>query len=280
MKKILIFILMILIVSSSSKVLAKDVYTLSMLPRYAPEETYNRLVALAGFLSKKIGIIVEPVVERNFSEYEKHIKSKNITIGYQNPVIYVRVSDAHEVLAMALNKKGDDKFRGIIIVREDSDIVSVDDLKNKKISIASYAAAGAYLSQKLALMRKGIDVEKECKLSEAVNSKHENVLFSVFTGEVDAGFIRESSLHIADQYIPPSKIRVLAYSSWLPNWALSVKRSLPEKDKKAILEAVTSLKKNDPVSKTLKISGFRIATDEEYNPVRQAAEMEIPEKNK
>ena len=278
MKKILIFILMVLIVSSSAKVLAKDVYTISMLPKYAPEDIYNRLVPLAGFLSKNIGTKVEPVVERNFAEYEKHIKSKNITIGYQNPVIYVRVSDAHEVLAMALKDKGGDRFRGLIIVREDSDIVSVDDLKNKKISIVSYAAAGGYLSQKLALIREGIDVEKECKLSEAVDSKHENVIFSVFTGEVDAGFILEASLHIADQYIPPSKIRVLAYSAWLPNWSLSVKRSLPEKDKKAILEAVTGLKKNDPVLKALKIKGFRIATDEEYDPVRDAMGMEIPKR--
>jgi len=278
MKKILISILMVLIVSSSAKVLAKDVYTLSMLPRYAPEEIYNRLAPLAKFLSEKIGITVEPVVERSYSEYEKRLKNKNITIGYQNPSVYIRISDIHEVLAMVLKGKGGDKFRGVIIVREDSPIVSTDALKNKKICIVSYTSTGGYLSSKLALMREGIDVEKECTLSEAVDSKQENVILSVFTGEVDAGFIRESALNMADKYVPPSKIRVLAYSSWMPNYCLSVKRDLPAKDKKAIQEAVISLKKDDPVLKALKIDSFRIATDEEYDPVREAVGMEIPKR--
>jgi phosphonate transport system substrate-binding protein len=128
-------------------------------------------------------------------------------------------------------------------------------------------------------MKNGLGVEEDCQVSEAVDNKQENVILSVYTGDVDAGFIRESALHQADKFVPPSMIKVINRSAWLPNWALSVKRSLPEEKKKAIKKALIDLNNNNPVIKALKIKSFRAATDEEYDPVREASGIKIPERN-
>lgn len=280
MKRALIFIFAIMTISFSANISAGQTYQLSMLPRYSSEEINSRISPLARYLSQIIGTKVEPVIASNFVQYEKRLKNGDIEIGYENPYIYVRVSDIHEVLAMAIKGKAGDRFRGIIIARADSNIASLNDLKNRKISIVGFTSAGGYLSQKLTLMQEGIDIDKDCQVSEAVNNKQENVILAVYTGEADAGFIRESALHMADKFVPRSKIKVINRSAWLPNWALSVKRTLSEKQKMAIQKALVKLKGNDPVLKALKIKGLRAARDKEYDPVRQAAGMRIPERKK
>ena len=271
MKKIgiLIFILSCWVLSSPSLCLAEDVYELSMLPRYYPKKIRSMIEPLAEYLSGEIGVQVKPIITKDFTEYENRLKSDEIKIGYENPLVYTNVSESHEVLAMALKGEGGDRFRGIIIARPDSDIQVIGDLMHKKIMIVGKTSAGGFLSQKLTLAENGIDVEKDCQLEVASDNKQENVIISVSIGDVDAGFIRESALHIADQYIQPGTIKVVAPCAWLPNWALSVNRKLPEAMKQAIKAAVIGLDHNSPVLKALDVSGFEAASDSQYDIIRR-----------
>ena len=247
-----------------------DTYQLSMLPRYSSEEINRRITPLVEYLKQKTGVAIEGVITSDFAQYEQQLKSGAIDFGYENPYIYTLVSETHEVVAMAVKGKDRNKFRGIIIVRADSGLTDVKELKGKKIAIVGYTSAGGYLSQKLTLMEAGINVETDSTVTEAIENKQENVLLSVYTGEVDAGFIRESALHQADRYIAASQIRVLSETAWLPNWAFSVKRDLPEKLKKYIQSTLINLEPSHSVMKALKIETFIPATDEDYNIVRQA----------
>lgn len=274
MKKIRWIILIIGICIAPILGAGEERYQISMLPRHSPSEIMRRITPLACCLSERIKVPVIPVVERNYAEYEKRILSGDIQIGYENPSVYVRVSERHEVLAMALDNEGKDQFRGLIIVRKESEIASPVDLKNRKICIVSRSSTGGYLSPKLFLMEQGVDVETDCKVFEAVDNKQENVIFSVYTGEAEAGFIKESALTMADSYIPPGQIRVLTHTSWFPNYALSVDRSLPFSVKAAIKETLVRLKSSDPVLISLKIGGFRAATDDDYALVRKALKIE------
>lgn len=261
----------ILILITSLPTFASDTYQLSMLPRYSSEEINRRITPLVDYLKQKTGVAIEGVITSNFAQYEQQLKSGTIEFGYENPYIYTLVSVTHEVVAMAVKGKDHAKFRGIIIVRKDSGLTYINTLKGKNIAIVGYTSAGGYLSQKLTLMQAGINVETACTVTEAIENKQENVILSVYTGEVDAGFIRESALHQADRYIAASQIRVLSETAWLPNWAFSVKRDLPEQLKKHIKMALLNLEPDHSVMKALKIKAFIAAADEDYNIVRQAA---------
>jgi phosphonate transport system substrate-binding protein len=267
-----VFILLFLFFPGA--VFAGQAYKLSMLPRYSSEEINRRISPLAEYLSQLTGAAIEPVVTSDFVQYEKQLKNGAIAMGYENPYIYTLVSGTHQALAMAVKGKDRDKFRGIIITRKDRGLSTLADLRGRAIAIVGFTSAGGYLSQKLSLMQVGINVETDCAIIEAVDNKQENVILSVYTGEVDAGFIRESALHRADNYISPAQIQVLSESAWLPNWAFSVDRRLPEKIKKEIQTALLLLKSNHPVMKALKIDNFRLAVDSDYQPVRLAAGLE------
>jgi phosphonate transport system substrate-binding protein len=250
---------------------ANEGYEFSMLPRYFPKKIRSMIEPVAGHLTETLGVQITPVLTKDFTDYENRLKSGDIQIGYENPLVYTKVSLRHEVLAMAVKGAGGDRFRGIIIARPDGEIQGVGDLKHKKVIIVGRTSAGGFLSQKLSLAEAGIDVEKDCQLEEASDNKQENVIISVSIGDADAGFIRESALHIADQYIQPGTIKVVAPCAWLPNWALSVDRNLPAERKAAIRSAMVGLSGDSPVLKAMGISGFKAATDAQYDVVRRVA---------
>ncbi len=266
MKKIALFILIIMCFSSGTAIAENQ--KLSMLPRYFPEKLTAMITPLAAYLSSETGISFDPVLTDNFANYEAELLDGKIAIGYENPLVYTKVSGSHEVIATAVKGKGGNKFRGIIITRPDSGISKISALKGKKVMIVSKSSAGGFLSQKLTLKEQGLDVESDCVLSVAADNRQENVIISVSIGDVDAGFIRESALHKADQYIMPGSIQPVAETAWLPNWALSVSRNMPQQQKNAIQNALLKLDKDSAVLKAMELKSFIAASDSDYNIVR------------
>ncbi len=267
-KSIYLIGFVILCFLSSAPAYGQDVYKLSMLPRYFPEKIKAMITPLAKYLSEETGLTIRPVLTKDFSEYEKSIDNNEIQIGYQNPLVYVNVDDVHDVVAMAVKGEQGDKFRGIIITRPDSSITDIDQLLHKKIMIVSKTSAGGFLSQKITALEYGIRVEQDTELSVASDNKQENVIISVSIGDVEAGFIRESALHKADQYIVPQSIKVMAPTAWLPNWAFSLSKTLPEGHKQAITEALLKLKSDSQVMKAMGLTQFIAADNYRYDILR------------
>ena len=247
-------------------------YKLSILPRYFPEKLTAMITPLATYLSDETGFSIEPVLTDNFASYESELLKGKIAIGYENPLVYVNVSTHHNVIATAVKGEGGDKFRGIIISRPDSGISKIASLKGKRVMIVSKASAGGFLSQKLTLLEKGLDVERDCELSIAADNRQENVIISVSIGDVDAGFIRESAFHKADQFIMPGSVKDIAKTAWLPNWALSVNRDMPQPQKDAIQKALLKLTPDSPALKAMELKSFIAASDSDYEILRTLKE--------
>ncbi len=265
-----------LFLSIGTKGHCEETYMLSMLPRYSPEEILSRITPLCEYLSKKLGVQIVPVVTRDFDEYSHRIRRGEIGLGYENPYIYALVSSKHEVLARAVKGKDGNSFRGVIIARTDSGINEISDLKGKTVSIVGKTSTGGFLSQKATLHKHGFNLDRDLTLVEALDNKQENVLLSVYYGDVDAGFIRESALHIVDNYIAPTQIKVIEMTEWMPNWAISINRDIPQSIKAACKAAILALKKNDIVLNALKITKFKKTSDADYDVIRMAAGLPVP----
>ncbi len=243
-------------------------YKLSMLPRYVPDEIRAMINPLAEYLSKETGLNIKTVLTDNFNDYEKAIKNNDIQIGYQNPLVYVNVDSTHEVVGMAVKGKSGEKFRGVVITRSDSPISDLSQLVHKKVMIIGKTSAGGYLSQKITAAEFGIDVDKDTEVLVAADNKQENVLISVSIGDVDVGFIRESALQIADKYIVPNSIKVLSRTAWLPNWALSLSKAMPDEHKEMIKSSLLKLNTDSDVLKAMNITKFIAADDSQYDVMR------------
>ncbi|CAK8713903.1 Phosphonate transport system substrate-binding protein [Candidatus Electrothrix laxa] len=243
-----------------------------MPPFFSAEQQTAMLHPFADRLSEKTGNDVKIFLANNVDQYTAEVLHGKIVIGYENPSVYVTISNVHEAIASAVTTQHDTFSRGIIISRPESGISGVEDLKGKKIMIVSRESTGGFLSQKITLQEKGIDVERDCQLNEAANHREENVIISVSIGDVDAGFISEYALHKADQYIAPGSITSVAKTAPLPNWVLSISRKMPQVQKDDLQAALQSLSPDDPALKALGISAFKGASDSDYDIIRDIIE--------
>ncbi|TWI75327.1 phosphonate transport system substrate-binding protein [Desulfobotulus alkaliphilus] len=250
---------------------AGTVYRFSMLPLHSPDEVMERIAPMALYLSLRTGENIIPVVYRDYAEYESRVLSGELAIGYQNPSVYIKISDIHEPLFLAEDGLGGSRFRGLVIVRSDSPVQSLSDLRGKRIGIVGKTSTGGFLSPRLTLQKAGLEAGRDYRVIEATDNTQENVIFSVHLNEVDAGFIRESALHMADTYLPPGRIRVLAEGEWIPNYCISVNRNLPEKLKNAIRKALSEIRPGDPVFRNLHITGLHPVDDTVFDGIREAA---------
>jgi phosphonate transport system substrate-binding protein len=247
-------------------------YLLSMPPLFSAEQMTAMLHPLAARLSEETGNDIRLLIAKNVDQYTAEVLHGNIVIGYENPSIYVNISNVHEAIASAVTAQHDTLSRGIIISRPESGISGIEDLKGKKIMIVSRESAGGFLSQKVTLKEKDIDVERDCQLTEAANHSEENVIISVSIGDVDAGFISEYALHKADQYITPGSIISVAKTAPLPNWVVSISRKMPQIQKDDLQKALLSLLPGDPALKAIRVSAFKAASDADYDIIRDIIE--------
>ena len=248
---------------------ARQVYRISILPRYFLEKLTAMITPLADYLSRETGLEIRPVLTKNFAEYEEKIRGGAIDIGYQNPLVYINVAGSHDAVATAVKGEGGEKFRGIIIARPEAPITKFNELRHKKVMIVSRTSAGGYLSQKLTMAEQGLDVDRDCEIEVAAENRQENVIISVSIGDVDAGFIRESALHAADKYIMPGSIRVVADCAWLPNWAFSISRSMAPEHRRKIVKALLALDGKSAEIKAMGLKGFVSADDAKYDVMRK-----------
>ena len=262
MKSVSLFLLCLLFTASLK---AEEGYEMSMLPGYFTEKTDQMINPLADYLSEKIGIKINLISAKSFVDFKVRINNGEMDIGYMDPLFYTGISKEHDVLAIALNDKAGDKSRGLILVGSDSGIDTLQGLRHKKIMCVAKTSAGGYFSQKMTLSKNGIEVEKDCELIEAAQNSQENVIIAVSIGDMDAGFIQESALHAADEYIQPGSIKVIESCAWLPNWFVSVRKSIPEEKKKAIKDVLMGIKKGSPVLEALAIDGFQAINNRQYN---------------
>ena len=232
-------------------------YIFATPPFLAAEQLTVMLQPLVTWLSQETGNDIKLLLPENTDQYTAEILHGNIVIGYESPSVYVNISNVHQAVAGAVTAPQDTRSKGIIISRPKSGISAVEDVKGKKIMIVGRNSVGGFLSQKLTLKEKGIDVERDCELSEAADHREENVIISVSIGDVDAGFISEKALRDADQYIAPGSVAVVVKTAPLPDWVISVSRNMPQVQQDDIREALLRLTPDDPILKSLESSPLK-----------------------
>jgi phosphate/phosphite/phosphonate ABC transporter binding protein len=205
----------------------------AVLPLYSALTIYQRYEPLMRYLSRNTGYEFKLVIPKDFDEFLRVVVSGTIDFSYQNPYIFSQIDRQYDIKPIAATvsepdteTEGGQAFRGVIITRNDSGLKRIEDLKNRTVLIVSRRSAGGFLSQKIYLAERGIDVDRDMKIIDA--KRQEKVILGVYNGLADAGFVRESALDVLKDEIDMRRIRVLATTSNLPNWPIAwTKKSNP-----------------------------------------------------
>lgn len=270
-KSVVLFLLLALVLIPLSSFAAELKF--GLLPRLAEKEMVEGFTPLVKHLEKELGVKVTLVVPKDFDTWTKDAKAGAYDIAYTNPFLYVLVKKAvkeAEPLAIASEPDSGKQLLGTIIVKKDSAIKSIKDLKGKTVAATDPGSAGAYLVQMLMLQKDGV---KKDDVKIIFEKKRDPVADAVLAGKADAGFIRDDD--VEKLKAGADKFRKLGVSDPIPNWTILIAKKMDPAMAKKIKDVLLKLKPGDLKSLAVlapaKIDGFVPTSDKEFAVMIEAA---------
>lgn len=255
--------------SNSNKNQAKE-YIVGIHPLHNPQRLMERYGPIIEYININISeghFRLE--ASHDYAEFDKKLYAGQFDFAMPNPYQTVRsLKHGYRVFGKMAN---DEDFRGIILVRKDSGIEEVTDLKGKAVSYPAPTALAATMMPQYYLHTHGIDVNKDIE-NRYVGSQESSIL-NVLRGYVAAGatwpvpWNSFSAEHpeMADQLEVKWQTEPLQNNAWV------VRKDVPPAiadEFKTLLFELNNSEQGKRMLERLPISHFEVATDETYQPVQ------------
>lgn len=260
---------------SDKKIDDKKVYIFSVHPLHNPGRLHEIFSPVFDYLSENIeGATFRLEASRNYAAYNKKLYAGESHFSLPNPF---QAINSLKYGYRIFGKMGDDKnFRGIILVRKDSGIKTVSDLKGKIISYPAPTALAATMLPQYYLHTNGIDVMKDIE-NRYVGSQ-ESAIMNVYLKNSAAGATWPPPWRALAKERPEleKELEVIWQTESLLNNALVVRNDVPDEIVKQVATLLFNLHMHEQGRKWLEkmeLSKFESATNETYKPVSDFIEM-------
>lgn len=266
MKKISKIFTVILLLLNLNAVMAEEELVFGSVAMDIPAVMHQRLKPLTKYLSKelnkKVVLRLSPDMGAAISEAAKG----TVDIAYLTPVAYLRAHEKGNAQLIAKTvTKGKASFKLMIVVREDSPIKSIENLKGKTFAFGD----------KRALLQRATVVGAGIKLGDFKEYKfighYDNIARAVMNNDFDAGILKDTMAYKWEG----KGLRILHASPALPPYNIVASKNVSKKTLADLRKVFLSLDKNNPehlkVIKAVdkKYDGFAATNDAEYDVVRK-----------
>ncbi len=246
----------------------------------------RRLQPLADYFTERLpGVVVElRVLPRD--ELQNAIAANQLDLVLTNPSQYLELRSRNTLtgaLATLVRQQGDlstSSAGGAIVVRADSPVQALGDLRGRRIVAPRGRGLAAYQAQAFELQQAGVEVGSDATL-ELTNGQHEAVR-AVVEGRADVAFVRAGFLEDREamagldpqglRVVHPQRLSGFPYqvsTRLYPEWPLL---ALPHVDHalvRRVAAAALSLPADHPAARAAGIAGFDPPAD--YLPVERLA---------
>ena len=238
--------------------------------------------ALSKYLTEQMGEKVS-IVPLKFEAVEPAVTGGKVDFVLANSAFYVELEKKYDVKAISTlinSRKGNalSTFGGVVLVRNDSPIQSLSDIKGKKFMVVKKSSfGGAQMAWRL-LIDNGINPETDCA-EFMFGNKHDNVVLAVKNGACDVGSVRSDTMErMADEgKINLADFRIInqvqddfpfVHSTRLyPEWPMAACSHTDAATADKMATALKALDKSHTAATTAKIVGWEDPAD--YAPVRE-----------
>ena len=212
----------------------------------------------ADYLSEKLGMDVEVTLATDYSTIVEAMASGKVDLGIMPPAAYVQARnlDAAEALLSSqlvaydedteqpLEDTYTSTFKGEVLVKADSDMKSLEDLKGKKIATLSPNSASGYIYPVAEMKDLGIDPLTDCTLTTVNDIPSE--ITAVLNGQQDACFVFQGARYVFaskfSDYDLFKDLKVLYLTEGdIPNDAIAVQLSMDDELKDKIKEVFLNM---------------------------------------
>lgn len=249
------------------------------------EKTKERYEPLIEYLNTKLDkkVILEVLTQ---DEMDLKIKNKELDIATTNPTHFLvirqntNLSGAIATLIEKENGKPINSLAGVIVVRKDSPINSIKDIKNKKIATPSLKHMGGFRAQAYEFYKNNQDAIKENEFVYV--NIHQEGIHKVLKNEVDVAFVRDGIYEkmLTDKTLDANDVKIIneqknpnhpfkISTTLYPEWPLFALPNADKEDVKKILSALFSFDSTSIYAQKSGIYGYDLPAD--YLPVEALA---------
>lgn len=241
------------------------------------------------YLSKKLGKKVNVTLATDYSTIVEAMASGKVDIGIMPPSAYVQARNQNAATAILSSELGaynretgkpeegklSGTFKGEILVKADSGMDKLEDLKGKKIATLSPNSASGYIYPVVEMKEAGIDPLKDVTLTTVNDIPSE--ITAVLNGQQDAAFVFEGARNVfaskfADQDLF-KELKVLYLTKGdIPNDAIAVQPKMDDDLKNKIKEAFLAMPDDKEGQEAMAMwghKGYVEADDKNYDTVEE-----------
>lgn len=245
-------------------------YVFAIHPLHNPVKLFEIYGPLIDWLNRQIPQAVFRLeASRNYEEFEKKLYGRQVDFAMPNPYQTVQAM-RHGYYVIA--KMGDDaKFKGILLVRRDSGIVNVSDLKGKKVAYPARTALAAALLPQYFLQTHGVDVRRD--IENVYVGSQESVIMNVFLGDATAGATWPLPWESFQQEHPDMarELTVQWETEALVNNSIMARDDVPPELVSAVAQSLATLHETEQgrqILSRMPVSAFELADDSRYLAVK------------
>lgn len=242
----------------------RQAYRFGVFPHLPPSRLEHVYLPMALDFRRALGRDIEFRASGSFERFSERLAAETYDIVLLQPFDYVWAHDQHGYLPIAHRSE---ELTSIIIVKNDSAIQSLDDLRGKVIANPPENAAVSFLTRQ-ALRSAGLHPGKDVTLRYV--RSHYSCFQKVLIGKADACGTARQSMRLAEPQIK-NGFRIIYETPPIPQVLFAVHARVPERDRERIRDTVLGWATSRGGQKILaqgSMSPFVPASDDEYDSVR------------
>ncbi|WP_201276844.1 phosphonate ABC transporter substrate-binding protein [Microbulbifer sp. ALW1] len=227
-------------------------------------------------LEQKLGVEVEGFVATDYNGVIESLRAGHVDVAYLGPFSYVKAAQVANVEAFAVAEtkdKGGVAYHSQIVVRADSDIQSVEQLRGRDFAFVGPTSTSGYVFPMVGLKKAGLNPRNDFR-NVIYTGAHDANLLAVKHGRVDAATVADRILSAAVEkgQIDKADLRVIWRSGAIPESPMVWRKDLPETTKQQLRDAFLSIR-DVQFGDQGQVSEYRATDDSAYDIVREAARL-------
>ncbi|MFO7604297.1 MAG: phosphate/phosphite/phosphonate ABC transporter substrate-binding protein [Gammaproteobacteria bacterium] len=254
---------------STTPLSSSTVYRFGIHPLHNPNRLHEIFDPLMELLNQNMGHAKFKLeASRNYAAYDEKLYAGEFHFALPNPF---QTINALRHGYRVFGKMGDDEnFRGIILVRKDSDLQQPVDLKGKAVSFPAATALAATMMPQYYLQQHGLKVMQDIKIHYV--GSQESSIMNVYLGNSSAAATWPPPWRALSKERP--ELAEALHVKWqtrpLPNNSLMVRKDIPESVVKQVADVLFHLHTHatgQAILARMELSAFEAANDASYAPV-------------
>ncbi len=236
-----------------------------------PSRIYKIWQPFIRHLEAKTGYTINLLTPKGLDGLEHQLSIAQIDFIYINSYAFYtfKQNGLLEPIAQMRNKEGHITSRGRVLVRKDSGISRIEDLRGGSLSLISPHGAGSYLAPRAMLQDHGLQIDRDISVSFSGDLKKS--VYDVLLNETTAAVMCGVNYEIISKKLDLQDIFVMQLTDEFPEGVIAARPGVNDQLKRQITEIIIDMSNNYAGRKALsRLRNTKIYDFIPYDPTIEA----------